>query len=99
MLDNIKQAHRRKSLCRNLNVFQGGPHYLTYATLQGVSNPGKSRFHQDHFVPGLLNRLCYIAISTANVENRSGWWKKLKHFENTAIPVPKPKRRVFDREA
>ena len=99
VLDNIKQAHRWKSLRQHPSVLQGRPHDLAYAAVEGVSNPRKSRFHEDHFQPGLLNRPGNVTIPAANIKERTGWREKLDRCENTAIPVSKPKRRVFDREA
>src|ERR1017187_10456460 len=67
VLDNIKQAHRWKSLRQHPSVLLGRPGNVT--------------------------------IPAANIKERTGWREKLDRCENTAIPVSKPKRRVFDREA
>jgi len=96
VLDNIEQAHRRKSLRRHSSVLQGGPHDLSYPSLHGVSNTGKPRFHQNHVQPGVLNRPRNVTVPAANVKQRSRRWKELDRLENAAISVTKPKRPVFD---
>ena len=99
VLDNVEQAHRWKSLRQHPSILQGPPHHLTYTALQCISNPGKSRFDEDHFQPGLLYSPRHVTIPAANIEKRPGWWEDFNRFEDTAISVPKPKRRVFHREA
>ncbi len=93
---NIEQANRRESSRQHPGILQSGPHDLTYAAVHGVTNPGKPRFHQHYFEPGLLNRPRDITIAAANIKKCPRRWKELNRLENAAITVTKPERRVFD---
>jgi len=68
VLNDIKQAHRRKSFGQRADILQRRAHDVPDTPLESVLNPNQSRFHEDYFMAGFLDCTRDAAVTTADVE-------------------------------
>jgi hypothetical protein len=86
----IKQAHRWNSFGQHADILQRRAHNVPDAPLQSVLNSNKSRFHEDHFLPGVLDGLRDTAITSADIEEGAGRGEVSHRLENATISVLEP---------
>ena len=71
MLDDIKQANRRQCPRQHAGILKSRAYYVPQTALDSIPDTCKTRLHQHRINARVLNRLCHIPVSAADIEEHS----------------------------
>ena len=95
VLDHIEEPDRGKSARKKSGVFGCAADNLADTSPPGIAGALETRLNENNVNACLLNGLGNVAVSTADIEERSGRRELAQHFEDAVVPVLGPKRGFF----